>query len=179
MHGVAKIIRHHHEQFNGEGYPDKLKGKDIPLGSRIMLLANDYDDMVSGHDMERPMSKSEALSIIKKFDSKRYDPELTSDFCEMISLGGIESRFKNGIIKVVRSDELESGMLLSENLLNKHGLLLLTAGHKITTQSIMALKRQEKIDKQRYSIYIDVEKNKQELNLTADDLKLPDEDFED
>ncbi len=49
MRNAARIIRHHHEQFNGQGYPDRLAGLDIPIGARILSVADDYDELQLGN----------------------------------------------------------------------------------------------------------------------------------
>ncbi|MFK5984088.1 MAG: response regulator [Pseudomonadota bacterium] len=157
MHSEAKIIRHHHELYNGQGYPDKLIGKNIPLGSRIILLANDYDDMISGTSMDCPLSKTEAVRLIKKFSKLRYDPDYCEDFCQMILTGTNPSSYKNGIIQSLKSEQLTPGMQLHENLLSQSGMLLLTAGHKLSAHSISSIQRMEKSENQYYTFYIDVE----------------------
>ena len=49
MKGAAVIIRSHHEHFDGKGYPEKLAGKQIPMGSRILAVANEHDGLIEGY----------------------------------------------------------------------------------------------------------------------------------
>lgn len=71
---VAKIVRSHHERFDGKGYPDGLKGKDIPFGSRIIAVADSIDAMIS----DRPYRKGMDIEICKEQIEKNigtmYDP---------------------------------------------------------------------------------------------------------
>ncbi|WP_177420769.1 HD domain-containing phosphohydrolase [endosymbiont of Lamellibrachia barhami] len=154
MRGAAKLVRHHHELFNGRGYPDRRIGKDIPLGSRIILIANDYENMIEGRGMEKPLSRDDALAYIEKHASQYYDPDLAVDFCKMIRAEADDAPHGQGNIRVVHSDALEPGMLLHENLLNKDGMLLLTSGQRLTGSTIVGIKRLEKSDRHRYTLYI-------------------------
>jgi len=153
MHGAARMIRHHHERYDGNGYPDGLSGGDIPLGSRIIRLVNDYDDMVSGQGMV-PLSMDQALTEIKKHTPEFYDPKLVGDFCAMILNGSDASTGAGGLILAVHSDDLQPGMLLHQNLLNRDGILMLTAGQRLTLSSIKGIRRLEQGDGQRYTLYI-------------------------
>lgn len=154
MHGVAKIIRHHHEWYNGQGYPDRLAGISIPLGSRIILLANDYENMTTGRGRKRPLSRNEALAHIEKHTPRHYDPELVPNFREMMQCETCESPHGDGPIRAVHSEELEPGMLLHKNLLNRDGMLLLTSRQRLTVSTIDSIRRLEQTDQQRFILYI-------------------------
>ncbi|RLJ21008.1 hypothetical protein DJ030_05615 [bacterium endosymbiont of Escarpia laminata] len=154
MRGAAKLVRHHHELFDGRGYPDRLKGTDIPLGSRIILIANDYENMIEGRSMEKPLSSEDALVYIEKHASQYYDPDLAADFCTMIRKDADDAPHGQGNIRVVHSEELEPGMRLHENLLNADGMLLLTCGQRLTGSTIASIRRLEKSDRRRYTLYI-------------------------
>lgn len=64
MRGSAPILIHHHERFDGKGYPDGLKGKEIPVGSRILAIADSYDAMISARPYRPPMVPENAASPI-------------------------------------------------------------------------------------------------------------------
>lgn len=73
--GCADMIRHHHECWNGSGYPDGLKGDEIPLESRILALASDFDAMISTRPYHpAPLSVDEAIDEIRAGSGARYDP---------------------------------------------------------------------------------------------------------
>lgn len=83
--GVASWVRHHHERWDGSGYPDGLKGDQIPLEARIISLANHYDSRISGAHYGAPMSGIAALQEIDLSIGTRFDPVLAGEFIEMMS----------------------------------------------------------------------------------------------
>jgi len=87
---LAPMVLHHHEFWDGSGYPDGLAGEDIPLESRILCVAADYDAMVSERPYHpRPLSPSEAVAEIKRGAGTRYDPVVSELF---VSMMGSESQ---------------------------------------------------------------------------------------
>ncbi|MCX5715703.1 MAG: GAF domain-containing protein, partial [Candidatus Omnitrophica bacterium] len=73
-------IRHHHERFDGRGYPDGLKGKDIPLLARILTCADSFDAMTSDRAYRPGMSMEKAVLEMKASREKQFDPEVTDAF---------------------------------------------------------------------------------------------------
>ena len=73
---LAPLIRHHHERYDGTGYPDGLKGQEIPLGSRIIGIADAYDTMVTPRSYRNVMSQSEALIELERCSVTQFDPEI-------------------------------------------------------------------------------------------------------
>jgi HD-GYP domain-containing protein (c-di-GMP phosphodiesterase class II) len=69
-------VRHHHEHWDGTGYPSRLKGEDIPLESRMILLADTFDAMTSNRPYRRALPWNTALAEIRKFSGKQFDPDL-------------------------------------------------------------------------------------------------------
>lgn len=77
---VVPIIRHHHERHNGMGYPHGLKGDTIPLGSKILSVADTFDALTAHRPYRNPMSPSEAISLIKSESGTTYDPIVVKAF---------------------------------------------------------------------------------------------------
>ncbi len=77
---AAEIVRHHHEHYDGSGYPDGLKGEGIPIGSRIILVADAYHAITSDRPYRRGRSKDEALRILKENAGKQFDPKVVETF---------------------------------------------------------------------------------------------------
>ncbi len=77
---IAKIIRHHHEWFDGSGYPDGLKGEEIPLESRIMIIGDTYDAMTSTRPYRKAKTHQEAYDEILRFSGRQFDPGLVNVF---------------------------------------------------------------------------------------------------
>jgi len=78
------LIFHHHEWFNGTGYPKGLKKDEIPLGARIISLADAYDAMTSVRPYRKPMDSGTAKDIIRKHRGIQFDPELTEVFLNVV-----------------------------------------------------------------------------------------------
>ncbi len=76
----AAIIRHHHEWWNGEGYPDGLREEAIPLGSRIIAVADAYDAMTSDRVYRKALSSSTAMAELRKQAGRQFDPEVVAAF---------------------------------------------------------------------------------------------------
>jgi len=81
---TISIIRHHHERFNGKGYPDGLRGKEIPLGARIVGTCDSYDAMTSDRPYRKALSKSESISELKRCSGSQFDPEIIPVFIEVL-----------------------------------------------------------------------------------------------
>ncbi|WP_456399410.1 HD domain-containing phosphohydrolase [Mesoaciditoga sp.] len=77
---IAVIVRHHHERWDGKGYPDGLKGKEIPLESRIMSVCDTFDAMTSDRPYRRALSEEMALEEIEKNAGKQFDPAVVEAF---------------------------------------------------------------------------------------------------
>jgi diguanylate cyclase (GGDEF)-like protein/putative nucleotidyltransferase with HDIG domain len=80
---VVSIVKHHHENWDGSGYPDGLKGDEIPLGSRILALADCYEALTARRVYRRSLSREAALAIMKR-ESHKFDPRVFRQFLESI-----------------------------------------------------------------------------------------------
>lgn len=76
FHSVVDIVRHHHERFDGKGYPDKLCGTEISLGSRIVCVADAFDAMISMRSYRPPLNVSEAMAEVERCRGSQFDPEI-------------------------------------------------------------------------------------------------------
>ena len=72
---VAEIVRHHHEKYAGGGYPAGIGGEEIPLGARILSVADTYDVMTSRDSYRRPVSREAALAELRRVAGTQLDPE--------------------------------------------------------------------------------------------------------
>ena len=77
---VVPIVRHHHENWNGSGYPDGLKGTDIPLGARILAVIDCFDALTSDRPYRRRLSERAALDILLERRGTTYDPAVVDTF---------------------------------------------------------------------------------------------------
>jgi putative two-component system response regulator len=82
---LLPIIRHHHERWDGSGYPDKLKGEEIPLLARILQMADIYDALTAERPYKSAFTADQAVQIMKDEAAKGWrDPELTNVFEEIL-----------------------------------------------------------------------------------------------
>jgi diguanylate cyclase (GGDEF)-like protein/putative nucleotidyltransferase with HDIG domain len=80
---VIPFVKHHHENWDGSGYPDGLKGEEIPLGSRIMSVADCYEALTARRVYRRSLDRETAISIMKR-EAHRFDPRVFNKFLEMV-----------------------------------------------------------------------------------------------
>ncbi|MET3290268.1 UNVERIFIED_CONTAM: putative nucleotidyltransferase with HDIG domain [Brevibacillus sp. OAP136] len=81
------VIRHHHEKWDGTGYPDKLKGTEISLLARILAIADVYDALTSRRSYREPWSQERALQVIVEGSGTHFDPECVSAFVRLCNRG--------------------------------------------------------------------------------------------
>jgi putative nucleotidyltransferase with HDIG domain len=91
LDGILPTIRHHHETFDGSGYPDGLKGERIPLGARILSLFDSYDSMTSPRNQPSGLSIEEALAEIKNKSAEQFDESFIANFVPFIKSASDES----------------------------------------------------------------------------------------
>lgn len=82
---VQSIVRHHHERYDGNGYPDKLAGEAIPLGARILFVADAYEAMTSDRPYRQALSTQAALDELKNNVSTQFDPRVVEAFRKIIN----------------------------------------------------------------------------------------------
>jgi len=81
---VAPIVRHHHEQWNGQGYPDGIAGEDIPLGARILTVVDCFDALTSDRPYRRRMTDADAIDIVRARSGSMYDPRVVDAFVDLV-----------------------------------------------------------------------------------------------
>ena len=85
------LIRHHHEAFDGSGYPDGLSGDEIPLGARVLFLFNELDTLMFPISKSAALNAEEAVSAIINDDGKKFDSGLMDQFVQFVELNSGES----------------------------------------------------------------------------------------
>jgi response regulator RpfG family c-di-GMP phosphodiesterase len=85
---VEAAVRHHHERFDGNGYPDGLKGEQIPLPARLLAVADTFDALCSERPYRPAYSTEQALEEMRKVSGSQLDPDLTDAFIQSVADGG-------------------------------------------------------------------------------------------
>ncbi len=106
MEKVAQIVRAHHERFDGRGYPDELKGYDIPLGARITTVVDCFEAIISPRVYSPGHSIEYALTELKRCKGTQFDPDVVDIFLRQVDLGQI-------VLQQASSDEVTQSLLQS------------------------------------------------------------------
>ena len=78
------FIRHHHERFDGRGYPSRLEGDEIPFLVRILAVADSFDAMTSKRSYNHPMSYKEGITELRRCSGAQFDPVVVEAFANVI-----------------------------------------------------------------------------------------------
>lgn len=144
MKPAGYLIRHHHERFDGRGYPDKLRGEQIPIGARIIAIADAYAGLIVPPEFYTGFSMDRALSQLEKDAGARFDPRLVQEFiAAMQSLTG-EKQEEDVIETTIEG--LKEGMILAEDLKTHHGLLLMAKGEVVRSVHLVKIENFHRMD---------------------------------
>jgi putative nucleotidyltransferase with HDIG domain len=153
MQEIGILIRHHHENFDGSGFPDRIKGNDIPVGSRIIAIADFID-----RNLEKYMSDVALDMTLRDLSDKLgklFDPRLYSHFSRLAAQ--VCSRASADADKSERElspNELKEGMVVSRDVKSGTGILLLSKNIALNAMNIKAIKRYYTIDPPQRGVFI-------------------------
>jgi response regulator RpfG family c-di-GMP phosphodiesterase len=120
---VGVIIRSHHERFDGTGFPDQLKGEEIPWLARLLAVAVGY--------AESNLDETSAIESIRLGSGNEYDPEAVRAFLRAISKASVSRKEREILIA-----ELQPGMVLAKGIYTPNGLLIVPEGQPLNVDSI-------------------------------------------
>ena len=146
---AARLVRSHHERWDGKGFPDQRAGEDTPLGARIIAIADDFDRVQLGVFHGRTLARNEALEYISDGIGTRYGPDLSAAFLEVVDR---EQAAEAADVVAVRLQDLRPGMTLARDLPGAHGLVLLGKGCVLDEDLIQTLERYA--DGERVVVYV-------------------------
>jgi HD-GYP domain-containing protein (c-di-GMP phosphodiesterase class II) len=86
---AALIVRHHHERFDGHGYPSGLAGEEIPVGARILAVADAFSAMVDQRVYKEPVSRRAALEELITCAGSQFDPRVVEAFIRLLERGEV------------------------------------------------------------------------------------------
>ena len=140
MAAASRIIRHHHERYDGQGFPDGLMKNTIPKGARILAVAEDYDELQLGWLATKKMSEQEVLAFIQGSAGKRYDPEVV----EALPLALEKTRAAERAEEKMHTGEtLTAGCVLSRDFIGPDGYLWLSKDHVLTPHIVQLVREAE------------------------------------
>jgi response regulator RpfG family c-di-GMP phosphodiesterase len=157
LRGAAGIVRSHQERFDGEGFPDRLSGFDIPIGARMLAVASDYDNLQIGTLAQRQLRPDQAAAIIIESRGKRYDPAVVAAFQDIISGKVAVETVQDEPVAVA---DLRPGMVTTRDLVTRDGSLLLSADHVLNERLIRQIADFEKTSNISFTVYVRVGKDK-------------------
>lgn len=153
---AGNIIRHHHESYDGTGFPDNLKKKDIPLASRIIAIIDFVDKQV--RKFKAVSSLDTIFEMVTEDEGKRFDPKLVPLVEEQARKFYKKQLPKTGSVEMeFHPRELKSGMIASRDVYSGTGILLLSKGSVLEKTSINLLKRYYELDPSRHGVFVTFE----------------------
>ena len=87
---LVPLVMHHHENFDGSGYPDGRKGEDIPLGSRIIIVADAYEAMTSDRIYRKAIGHERAMEQLNKYKGVQFDPKVVRALEAVVQKRGMD-----------------------------------------------------------------------------------------
>ncbi|MFA5083224.1 MAG: HD domain-containing phosphohydrolase, partial [Hydrogenophilaceae bacterium] len=140
LSAIAAVVRHHHEYFNGSGFPNGLSGLNIPLGARIIGAVSDYDALKIGRLTGQPLSVKQSWTRILEGRGTRYDPQVVD---KLAAIAAQEGQFEIDEIPIA-AQHIQEGMLLTRDVSHPDGYLLLSKNTLMTRTLIDQLVTVEK-----------------------------------
>ncbi len=153
LNGAAKLIRSHRERFDGTGYPDHLTGLAIPLGARILAVAEDYDTALMGTDFVKPLKPAEASLLIQDGKGKRYDSAVVAVFLNETGKSR-PATVERASELTLRVGQLKPGMALTRDLITQNGEMLLSKEHVLNEQIITQIASFERMDGHPLTLHV-------------------------
>lgn len=161
LRSAARLLRSHHERYDGQGYPDGLSATDIPLGARILAVANDYDGLQIGSFSTKRLTSVEALAFLQQSRGKRYDPQVLDVFA---SLNDSEIADKAQKEWALDPNSLRQGMVLSRDLVSREGALLLAADFLLDDSLIKQIRGYTRYEEQSVVIHVHADRIETAIN---------------
>ncbi|MCC5883276.1 MAG: response regulator [Halomonas sp.] len=151
---AAKIIRHHRERWNGGGFPDRLEGSDIPYGARLLGLAVDFIELQRGMMLPREVPRPQALSLLRKFAGRIYDPELCQEFVKLCVEKTPDLQTGGKAVISLETSQVKPGMILAQDIHCSSGMLLLHEGKRLDQHLLEKLKNFEEIEGRSFTVLV-------------------------
>ena len=148
---VANAVLHQYENYDGTGFPENRKGDAIPLASRIIAIVNAFDEAAHAHNSTRTDSARGCRELLEG-RGKRFDPTLVTLFIQGVEAFMSERREEDEM--EVAPADLTSGMVLSRDMRNADGVLVLKRGTRLSQEHIVRIRLMGDMDPLLNSVYI-------------------------
>ena len=155
---VGLMIRHHHEAFDGNGFPDRLKGEEIPLGARIVAMADNISRYVL--DLQNEEAVERILGAVYGMFGKQFDPKLYPYLANLLRDRTSRCSLVQGrYIREFFSEDLMEGMELAMDIRSEAGMLLLKRGTIMSAGALRALKQHYGKETAKRSVFVYTQDN--------------------
>lgn len=151
MSNVSQIIRHHHERYDGQGFPDGLAGESIPLGARILAVAEDFDELQLGWLASKEFDEQQAQAFLLGAAGKRYCPIVISVLSVALEKMKISEKAHE---KILHGEDLCEGFVLSRDFVGPDGFMWLSKDHVVSRHFIDRVREAELQHGMTMKIYV-------------------------
>jgi len=153
------VIRHHHENFDGSGFPDRLAKGNIPVGARIIALADYFDRIFARKRVDNAIEVT--LREVESELGRKFDPALFSLMEQVVKERYAKLVSKTGMVEMeLQAKELREGMVVAREVRSGTGLLLLSVGERLDATQVNVLRRYYQIDPPKKGILAWVPSNR-------------------
>lgn len=130
---LLQAIRHHHEKFDGEGYPDQLEGQNIPICARILAVVDLYDSLLVGKLYgEKRITPADAIAQMTNSNITSLDPEIVETFIQLLDKNPVLFQpLEHNTLAIYKMIYLQPGVLEQGNLINQDGTPLIKQGYTL------------------------------------------------
>jgi response regulator RpfG family c-di-GMP phosphodiesterase len=152
LEAVAALIRSHHERYDGRGYPDQLAGDDIPIGSRVLAVLDEFDELQQGLIFPERYSERRTAQFLLQQSGRRYDGRVVKAFLKwwQTTRPSAAPDVDDG---ARAASALREGMVLTRDLQTHDGMLLMPKGRALTAKFIEKLRQIERESQQPLRVY--------------------------
>ncbi|MBL0701307.1 MAG: response regulator [Desulfosarcina sp.] len=148
LHPAAKIVRAHHEQYNGKGFPDGLQGDELPLHAQIVSAASIYDNLVN----RGAINLGDIPGMLYKLSSYQLAPEIVNYLLE-INMENIQKENRKDYLEI-SLDDLQNGMVLTRDVRMKTGAIIMPANTELTLYNIEKLRTYRTLKHFDHNVFI-------------------------
>lgn len=133
-------------------FRDRLASLDIPIGARILAVADDYDELQLGNLTQRRRSPEEAVNMVRDGSRARYDPSVVGVFLKIMGMTVTDT--VAGPEQRVETSRLKTGLKLTRNIIGQDGAMLLSKGYALDERLVQQLKKYEEKTGQPLEIWV-------------------------